>query len=135
MTQVRIIKAPDREVEVSSGDMTRFAGVSEGLVGAKGIHLALAAIPAGRHSSPHWHTNCESAIYIIKGRGRFLAGENLQTELEFESGAFIYVPQDALHQLVNDGTGPVEMVVARNTPVEVVQEYIGTAGLRVGQGP
>ena len=135
MAQVRIIKAHDREVEVSSGDMTRLAGVSAGLVGAQGIHLALAIIPPGRRSSPHWHTNCESAIYISRGRGRFLAGEDLQTELEFESGDFIYVPQDALHQPVNDGTEPVEMVVARNTPVELVQEYTGPAGLRVGQGP
>ena len=127
MAEIRIIKSHQREVEVSSGSMTRLAGVSAGLVDAQGIHLAVATIPPGCSSSAHWHTNCESAIYITKGRGRFLVGDDLQTALEFQAGDFIYVPPDALHQPVNDGQEPVEMVVARNSPVELVQEYAGAA--------
>ena len=125
MTQVRVIKAGEKEVDVASGAMTRMAGVSASLVGAQGIHLSIATLPAGSRSTAHWHTNCESAIYITRGRGRFLVGDDLQDSLEFEAGDFIYVPVEALHQPVNDGPEPVEMVVARNRPVEVVREYQG----------
>ncbi len=118
MAQVRVVKADEKEVDVASGAMTRMAGVSASLVGAQGIHLAVATLPAGSRSSAHWHTNCESAIYITRGRGRFLVGERLEESLDFEAGDFIYVPAEALHQPVNDGPEPVEMVV-------VVREYQG----------
>ena len=47
-------------------------------------------------------------------------GDGLSTALPFQAGDFIYVPQWSLHQPVNDGDEPVEMIVARNTPVEIV---------------
>ena len=68
------------------------AGVSAALGGAEGIHLAIATIPAGCNSSPNHHTNCESAIYVTKGRARFLVGDGLSTALQFQTGDFIYVP-------------------------------------------
>lgn len=124
MSEIRVVKPEEREVEISSGAMTRLAGVSAALGGAEGIHLAIATIPAGCSSSPH-HINCESAIYVTKGQGRFLVGDGLSTALAFQAGDFIYVPQWSLHQPVNDGDEPVEMIVARNTPVEIVEEYTG----------
>ncbi len=124
MTQIQVIHPEQREVEVSSGNMTRVAGVSKGLVGSEGIHLAVATIPPVCRSQPHVHTNCESAIYISRGYGRFLVGPRLDTALEFGPGDFIYVPPDAPHQPVNDSaTEAVEMIVARNAPVEIVAEY------------
>ena len=124
MADIRIITPQDREVEVSSGSMTRLAGVSAQLVGAQGIHLAIATIPPGCRSSAHWHTNCESAIYVVKGTGRFVVGPRLEESLPIGPGDFIYVPPDAVHQPINDSLSePLEMVVARNTPVEIVVEY------------
>jgi uncharacterized RmlC-like cupin family protein len=93
-------------------------------VGSTGIHLAIATIPPGCASSPHYHVNCESAIYVAKGHGRFLTGQNLETSLPIGPGDFIYVPPDAVHQPVNDSpTEPLELIVARNTPVEIVVEH------------
>ena len=103
--------------------MTRLAGVSQGLVGATGIHLAIATIPPGCSSSPHSHLNCESAIYVVKGQGRFIIGPDLDQELPIGPGDFIHVPKDAVHQPVNDSPEPMELIVARNTPVEIVEEY------------
>lgn len=117
-----MIKSNELEVEISSGTMTRLAGVSQGLVGSTGIHLAIATIPAGCSSSPHYHVNCESAIYVVKGKGRFMIGENLDKALRMEAGDFLYVPAEAVHQPVNDGTEPLELIVARNTAVEIVVE-------------
>lgn len=105
--------------------MTRLAGVSQGLVGAEGINLAVATVPPGCASSPHHHVNCESTIYVSKGKGRFLTGPTLGTTLEIETGHFLYVPQNSVHQPINDSlTEPLELIVARNTPVEIVEEYI-----------
>jgi uncharacterized RmlC-like cupin family protein len=122
MAECRLIKSNELEVEISSGTMTRLAGVSQGLVGSTGIHLAIATIPAGCSSSPHYHVNCESAIYVVKGKGRFMIGENLDKALRMEAGDFLYVPAEAVHQPVNDGTEPLELIVARNTAVEIVVE-------------
>ncbi|MCH8207288.1 MAG: cupin domain-containing protein [Chloroflexi bacterium] len=122
--QCRVIHPDEREVEVASGNMTRVAGVSEKLVGATGIHLAVATIPPGCASSPHYHVNCESAIYVVKGRGRFLTGDRLESSQPIGPGDFIYVPPDAVHQPVNDSTSEtLELIVARNAPVEIVVEY------------
>ena len=122
--ECKVIKSDGLEVEISSGSMTRLAGVSQGLVGAEGIHLAVANIPPGCASSPHHHVNCESAIYVSKGSGRFLTGPQLETTLDIAVGDFIYVPQGSVHQPINDSlSDPLELIVARNTPVEIVEEY------------
>ena len=122
MNEVQIIKHDQREIEISSGSMTRIAGVSKAIVGAEGIHLAIATIPSGCSATPHFHTNCESAIYIINGSGKFLVCEKLEKELYFESGDFFHVPSMAPHQPINTGNVEVTMIVARNTPVEIVEE-------------
>ena len=123
MPECKVIRSNELETEICSGAMTRLAGVSQGLVGSTGIHLAIATIPPGCASSPHSHVNCESAIYVVKGKGRFIIGEHLDNEISIGPGDFVYVPQDAVHQPVNDGDEPMELIVARNTPVEIVEEY------------
>ena len=122
MREIKVVHSDGLEVEIQSGAMTRLAGVSEALTGSTGIHLAVATIPAPCASSPHYHVNCESAIYVLKGEGRFVIGDNLDTELTIGPGDFIYVPAEAVHQPVNDGSDDMEIIVARNTPVEIVVE-------------
>jgi uncharacterized RmlC-like cupin family protein len=124
--QIKVVRRDQLEVEVSSGAMTRLAGVSKTLTGSAGIHLAIATVPAGRCSGAHYHTNCESAIYVASGRGLFLCGDKLERELEIGPGDFIYVPPDANHQPVNtSATEPLVLIVARNAPVELVVELAG----------
>ena len=120
MSEIKVVHPAGLEVEIQSGAMTRLAGVSEALTGSTGIHLAVATIPPHCASSPHYHVNCESAIYVIKGQGRFVIGDNLETELPIGPGDFIYVPAEAVHQPVNDSQDDMEIIVARNTPVEIV---------------
>ena len=122
MAECKVIHPDELEVDVQSGAMTRLAGVSEGLTGSTGIHLAVATIPPHCASSPHYHVNCESAIYVVKGRGRFIVGDKLDRPLPIGPGDFIYVPAEAVHQPVNDGDEVMEIIVARNAPVEIVVE-------------
>ena len=124
MSEIKVVHPDGLEVEIQSGAMTRLAGVSEALTGSTGIHLAVATIPPHCASSPHYHVNCESAIYVIKGQGRFVIGDNLETELPIGPGDFIYVPAEAVHQPVNDSQDDMEIIVARNTPVEIVVDVV-----------
>jgi uncharacterized RmlC-like cupin family protein len=124
--QIRITRPDGLEVEVSSGAMTRLAGVSKALSGSEGIHLAIATVPPGRCSTAHYHTNCESAIYVVSGRGLFLHGDDLEVEETIGPGDFIYVPAEANHQPVNTSENDdLVLVVARNAPVELVVELDG----------
>ena len=116
-----ITKAGNLEVEIASGAMTRLAGVSEALSGSTGIHLAIATVPPGRCSTAHYHVNCESAIYVVSGKGLFLHGEELEVEEAIGPGDFIYVPPDSNHQPVNTSAdADLVLIVARNAPVEIV---------------
>ena len=122
--ECQVVHPDGLEVEINSGSMTRLAGVSQALGGAEGIHLAIATIPPGCASSPHYHVNCESAIYVSKGQGRFLTGVHLEKSLDISAGDFIYVPPDSVHQPVNDSLSEMmELIVARNAPVEIVVEF------------
>ena len=122
--EIVITHPDDLEVEISSGAMTRLAGVSESLTGSTGIHLAIATVPPGRCSTAHYHTNCESAIYVVTGRGLFLSGSELEKEQTITEGDFIFVPPDANHQPVNTSdTDDLVLIVARNAPVELVVEF------------
>ena len=122
MKKIVITRKNELENEINSGGMIRFAGVSQNLSNASNIHMAIATIPQDRCSSTHFHTNCESAIYVLSGKGLFLHGTNLEIEDEISEGDFIFVPDGALHQPVNTGDGELKLIVARNTPVEIVEE-------------
>ena len=123
MKKITITKKNKVEEEINSGSMSRWAGVSENLSGAKNIHLAIASIPKDRCSTTHFHTNCESAIYVLSGEGIFLHGDNMDIESEISEGDFIYVPNGALHQPINTGNEELKLIVARNTPLEIVKEH------------
>ena len=86
--------------------------------------MAIATIPPGCASSPHYHVNCESAIYVVSGNGRFLSGLGLEKSDAIAKGDFIYVPPNSVHQPINDSESEtMELIVARNTPVEIVVKY------------
>ena len=124
--EIVITKSDSLEVEVNSGAMTRFAGVSELLTGSTGIHMAIATVPPGRCSTAHYHVNCESAIYVVSGTGTFLLGEELDKGVSISKGDFIFVPAGANHQPVNTSdTDDLVLIVARNAPTEIVVELDG----------
>jgi|TARA_B100000949_G_C14099419_1_gene373480 uncharacterized RmlC-like cupin family protein len=122
MKKIIVTKKNELEEEINSGAMLRLAGVSKNLSNATNIHMAIATIPKDRCSTTHFHTNCESAIYVLSGKGLFLHGNNLEIEEEISQGDFIFVPEGAFHQPINTGDNVLELIVARNTPIEIVEE-------------
>ena len=122
MKKIIVTKKNELEEEINSGAMIRLAGVSKNLSNATNIHMAIATIPKDRCSTTHFHTNCESAIYVLSGKGLFLHGNNLEIEEEISQGDFIFVPEGAFHKPINTGDNVLELIVARNTPIEIVEE-------------
>jgi uncharacterized RmlC-like cupin family protein len=114
---VKVIKpGPDRDVPrgVIGG-----SEVSQATAGASNIYMGVFRVPAGTQSRPHYHENCESAVYMLSGSLRVKWGDRLEHELTLEPGDLIYVPPRETHVLENtSSTDPAEYVVARDSPLE-----------------
>jgi uncharacterized RmlC-like cupin family protein len=95
------------------------AEISQATAGALNIYMGVFRVPPGARSRPHYHANCESAVYMLNGRLRVCWGEHLESEVEIEPGDLVYVPPRETHILENlSDTEPAEYVVARDSPTE-----------------
>jgi uncharacterized RmlC-like cupin family protein len=114
---VKVVKpGPDREVPrgVVGG-----AEISQATAGAQNIYMALFRVPAGAQSRPHYHENCESAVYMLSGSLLVKWGDRLEQEVVLEPGDLVYVPPRETHVLENTSESePAEYVVARDSPLE-----------------
>jgi uncharacterized RmlC-like cupin family protein len=114
---MKVVKpGPDREVPrgVVGG-----AEISQATAGAQNIYMALFRVPAGAQSRPHYHENCESAVYMLSGSLLVKWGDRLEQEVVLEPGDLVYVPPRETHVLENTSESePAEYVVARDSPLE-----------------
>jgi len=121
--EISVVRRDQLQAGVTSGGMTRAAAISADTVGSEQIFMGISRLPPGLRSSAHIHTNCESALYVASGRGRFLIDPKVDRAIPIEPGDCIHVPPNAPHVVVNDGDVELLLIVARNTQVEPVQEY------------
>ncbi|MCW3049026.1 MAG: cupin protein [Solirubrobacterales bacterium] len=108
--------AADREVPrgVVGG-----AEISQATAGAHNIYMGVFRVPAGARSRPHYHANCESAVYMLSGDLEVRWGEHLEESVVIGAGDLVYVPPRETHVLENrSDTEPAEYVVARDAPTE-----------------
>jgi uncharacterized RmlC-like cupin family protein len=114
---MRVVKpGPDRDVPrgVVAG-----AEISLASAGAQNIYMGVFRVPAGARSRPHYHEQCESAVYMLSGRLRVRWGDHLERELILEPRDLVYVPPRETHVLENlSDTEAAEYVVARDSPHE-----------------
>jgi uncharacterized RmlC-like cupin family protein len=107
---------PDRDVPrgVVGG-----SEISQTTAGARGIYMGVFRVPAGAQSRPHYHENCESAVYMLSGSLSVKWGDHLEHELSLEPGDMVYVPPRETHVLEHgSATDPPEHVVARKSPYD-----------------
>jgi uncharacterized RmlC-like cupin family protein len=93
--------------------------IAPDLCGARGIHLSVVSMPAGLKDRPHWHVSGEKVMYVVHGRGRIIAGEELDQVFDVEPGDAVYVPPFAVHAPLNTGEDVFEFVMASNAPLDV----------------
>jgi uncharacterized RmlC-like cupin family protein len=116
MGELRLIRPPDRVVDVVSGPMVREAAVSGQMVGAERLWMGFVRLEPGSVSAVHHHGQAESAIYVVSGRARFYSGDGLDDVLDAEAGDFIWVPPNVVHAEQNPSDNePAIAVVARST--------------------
>ena len=93
--------------------------ISQATAGARNIYMAVFRVPPAAQSRPHYHENCESAVYMLSGRLRVKWGNRLERELLLEPRDLVYVPPRETHVLENTSdTDAAEYVVARDSPHE-----------------
>ena len=114
---MKVIK-PVAEHEVPRGVLGR-AEISKATAGADNIYMGVFRVPAGARSRPHYHANCESAVYMLSGRLIVRWGDNLEQSIDLEPGDMVYVPPRETHVLENTSeSDSAEYVVARDAPEE-----------------
>jgi uncharacterized RmlC-like cupin family protein len=121
--EIAVVKRDQITQGESSGAMTRLGAISADTVGSQGIFMGISRLPPGMRSTSHFHTNCESSLYVSSGRGRFLTGARLDRAALIEPGDFIFVPPNAPHAVANDGDVDLVFIVARTAQREHVEDY------------
>jgi uncharacterized RmlC-like cupin family protein len=117
LSPMRVVK-PEPERELPRG-VVGGAEISQATTGAHNIYMGLFRVPAGARSRPHYHANCESALYMLKGGVEIRWGDHLEQSLEVHEGDMLYVPPRETHIVRNlSDDEPAEYVVARDSPTE-----------------
>src|ERR671933_1492450 len=115
---MRVVKPSDPDRDLPRG-IVGGAEISQATTGAFNIYMGLFRVPAGARSRPHYHANCESALYMLSGELEIRWGEHLEQSLVVEPGDLLYVPPRETHIVVNrSDTEPADYVVARDSPTE-----------------
>lgn len=93
--------------------------ISQATAGASNLYMGVFRVPAGTSSRPHYHENCESAVFMLSGALKVKWGDHLEHELELRPRDMVYVPPREIHILENQSaTEDAEYVVARDSPTE-----------------
>jgi uncharacterized RmlC-like cupin family protein len=96
-----------------------YQGISGLNSGAKALSLNMVVIPPGAAARAHRHKGFESAIYLLKGRVKFMYGEGFTETMIHNVGDFIYIAADVPHKPINmSETEEAVAIVARTDPNE-----------------
>ena len=114
---MRVVKPAD-ERQVPRG-VVGGSEISQATTGAHNIYMGVFQVPPGARSRPHYHADCESAVYILSGSLKVMWGDQLEENVTLEPRDLVYVPPRETHVLENlSQSEPAEYVVARDSPHE-----------------
>ena len=115
---MKLVKPSGEERDVPRG-VVGGAEISQATTGAHNIYMGIFRVPAGARGRPHYHDNCESALYMLSGAIEIRFGDQLEESLTVEAGDMLYVPPRETHTVrTPPDTEPAEYVVARDSPTE-----------------
>ena len=105
--------------------MERVIAVSHDTVGSTGIYSSIVTTGPGGRTEVHHHGECETSIYILRGRARFYSGEGLADVVDADEGDFVFVPAFEVHVEENaSATEELVVLLSRNCDGSVVH-YVG----------
>jgi uncharacterized RmlC-like cupin family protein len=115
---MKLVKPSGEERDVPRG-VVGGTEISQSTTGAHNIDMGIFRVPPGSRGRPHYHDDCESALYMLAGAIEIRFGDQLQDALIVEAGDMLYVPPRETHTVRNlSDTHPAEYVVARDSPTE-----------------
>ena len=118
---IRLVTPADRQTVEYPDGVWRSAAVSRETTGNETLFVAVSGAPSGAPPTPpHHHGDCETALYMLRGRMRFRFGEGLREHVEAGPGDVLYLEPNTVHveqSLTPDE--PVEVLIIRTKPPEV----------------
>ena len=115
---MRVVKPSEQARDVPRG-VVGGAEISQATTGAVNIYMGVFRVPPGARSRPHYHADCESAVYMLSGALEVKWGDHLEQVVTIGPGDMVYVPPRETHILQNlSETEAAEYVVARDSPTE-----------------
>src|SRR5262245_51519330 len=111
--------------------MERTIVVSRETVGSRGLYTSVVTTSPGGRTEIHHHGECETSIYVLRGRARFYSGEGLHDIVEAEEGDFVFVPAFEVHVEENaSDKDDLVVLLSRNCDGSVVHYVEGTLPAR-----
>ena len=84
--------------------------VSKKTNGARELTVGVTTLPVGGSNPRHRHPNCEEALYVLSGEiEHYIEGT---PNVRMKAGDMILVPRDLVHQAINIGDAPAELLVS-----------------------
>ena len=115
---MKVVHASGQERDVPRG-VVGGSEISQATTGATNIYMGIFRVPPGSRGRPHYHDNCESALYMLSGSIEIRWGDHLEDTLIVEAGDMLYVPPRETHTVQNvSDSEPAEYIVARDSPTE-----------------
>jgi uncharacterized RmlC-like cupin family protein len=114
----RVVRPPERQDRSGQG-LVRDFGISGSTAGSTHLSMAHGVVPPGATSTRHYHP-FETAVYIVAGRARSYFGARDEERVDVEAGDFVYIPAGLPHKTENIGDTPVEYILARAAPEDIV---------------
>jgi uncharacterized RmlC-like cupin family protein len=115
---MKVVKPSETDRDVPRG-VVGGAEISQATTNATNIYMGVFRVPGGAQSRPHYHENCESAVYMLSGALEVRWGDHLEETVTIGTGDMVYVPPRETHILRNlSDSEPAEYVVARDSPTE-----------------
>jgi uncharacterized RmlC-like cupin family protein len=117
----RIERASLKARAGQNADMERIIAISRDTVGSQQLYSSIVQTGPGGRTEIHHHGECETSIYILKGRARFYSGEGLADVTDADEGDFVYVSAYEVH--VEENASDTELLVvllSRNCAGSVV---------------
>jgi uncharacterized RmlC-like cupin family protein len=107
--------------------ISREVAISSETVQSQGIYTAVVRTPPGGSTLVHHHGECETSIYVLRGRAKFTYGPTgVEHEMSADPGDIVFIPAEEVHVEANVSlTESLEVLVTRNCSepfTEVIEE-------------
>lgn len=120
--EVRVVRSGELDANTGqTAGLKRLEAISSRRTGATALWMGYSVLPPGGKTGVHHHGDSETAVYVLRGAGRWWVGDNLDQAREGRAGDFVFIPPGVVHWEENaSDTDPVEMIVARSTQEAIV---------------